>query len=60
MMKYKKGKERNDELRRLKQKREELLFSIQEAERRNDLVRVADLKSGEIREVDSAIRHEEI
>ena len=31
------------------------MFSIQEAERRNDLVRVADLKSGEIREVESAI-----
>ena len=47
--------ERNDELRRLKQKREELLFSIQEAERRNDLVRVANLKSWEIWEVESVI-----
>ena len=55
MMKYNKGKERIDELRRLKQKREELLFSVQEAERRCDLVRVADLKFGEIREVESAI-----
>ncbi|KAM4106915.1 hypothetical protein ACJW30_04G099100 [Castanea mollissima] len=54
-MKYKKGKERIDELRRLKQKREELLFSVQEAERRYDLARVADLKYGEIPEVESAI-----
>lgn len=55
MMKYKKEKERIDELRRLKQKREELLFSVQEAERRRDFVRVADLKFGAIPEVESVI-----
>ena len=55
MMKYKKEKERIDELRRLKQKREELLFAVQEAERRYDLARVADLKYGAIQEVEAAI-----
>ncbi|KAL7161226.1 hypothetical protein ACSBR2_041807 [Camellia fascicularis] len=55
VMKYKKEKERVDELRRLKQKREELLYSIQEAERRYDLARVADLRYGAIQEVETAI-----
>lgn len=59
LMKYKKEKERVDEIRRLKQKREEILFSIQEAERRYDLARVADLRYGALEEVDAAIaRHE--
>ncbi|KAK8694995.1 hypothetical protein V6N13_072537 [Hibiscus sabdariffa] len=55
MMKYRKEKERVDEIRRLKQKREELNFALQEAERRYDLARVADLKYGAIQEVESAI-----
>ncbi|KAH7549224.1 hypothetical protein JRO89_XS13G0001200 [Xanthoceras sorbifolium] len=55
MMKYKKEKERIDELRRLKQKREELLIALQEAERRYDLARAADLRYGAIQEVESAI-----
>lgn len=55
MMKYRKEKERIDELRRLKQKREELLFALQEAERRYDLARAADLRYGAIQEVESAI-----
>ena len=55
MMKYRKEKERIDELRRLKQKREELLFAVQEAERRYDLARAADLKYGAIQEVEAAI-----
>ncbi|XVF54418.1 hypothetical protein PTKIN_Ptkin05aG0178600 [Pterospermum kingtungense] len=55
MMKYKKEKERIDEIRRLKHKREELLFALQEAERRYDLARVADLRYGAIQEVESAI-----
>ncbi|RVW58476.1 Chaperone protein ClpB1 [Vitis vinifera] len=55
MMKYKKEKERIDELRRLKQKREELLFALQEAERRYDLARAADLRYGAIQEVEAAI-----
>ncbi|KAJ0818529.1 putative ClpA/B family, AAA+ ATPase domain, ATPase, AAA-type, core, Clp, repeat (R) [Helianthus annuus] len=55
MMKYKKEKERIDEIRRLKQKREELLVALQEAERRYDLARAADLKYGAIQEVETAI-----
>ncbi|XP_011007277.1 PREDICTED: chaperone protein ClpB1 [Populus euphratica] len=55
LMKYKKEKERIDEIRRLKQKREEILFSIQEAERRYDLARVADLRYGALEEVEAAI-----
>ncbi|GLT25213.1 hypothetical protein SLA2020_003570 [Shorea laevis] len=56
MMKYRKEKERIDEIRRLKQKREELLFALQEAERRYDLARAADLRYGAIQEVESAIQ----
>ncbi|KAG2324209.1 hypothetical protein Bca52824_006937 [Brassica carinata] len=44
-----------DEIRRLKQKREELMFALQEAERRYDLARAADLRYGAIQEVESAI-----
>eukprot|EP00258_Populus_trichocarpa_P026397 XP_024442416.1 chaperone protein ClpB1 [Populus trichocarpa] len=55
LMKYKKEKERIDEIRRLKQKREEIHFSIQEAERRYDLARVADLRYGALEEVEAAI-----
>ena len=55
MMKYKKEKERVDELRRLKQKREELMIALQEAERRYDLARAADLRYGAIQEVEAAI-----
>lgn len=54
-MKYQKEKERIDEIRRLKQKREELLLSAQEAERRYDLARAADLRYGAIQEVEAAI-----
>ncbi|XP_010537384.1 PREDICTED: chaperone protein ClpB1 [Tarenaya hassleriana] len=54
-MKYRKEKERIDEIRRLKQKREELIFALQEAERRYDLARAADLRYGAIQEVESAI-----
>lgn len=55
MMKYRKEKERIDEIRRLKQKREELLIAIQEAERRQNLARVADLRYGAIADVEAAI-----
>ncbi|KAK8470042.1 hypothetical protein PHAVU_004G044132 [Phaseolus vulgaris] len=44
MMKYRKEKQRVDEIRRLKQKREELNFALLEAERRYDLARAADLR----------------
>ncbi|KAJ8452273.1 hypothetical protein Cgig2_006078 [Carnegiea gigantea] len=55
VMKYKKEKRRIDEIRRLKQRREELLFAAQEAERRYDLARAADLRYGAIQEVEAAI-----
>lgn len=55
IMKYKKEKERIDEIRRLKQRREELIFALQEAERRYDLARAADLRYGAIQEVETAI-----
>ncbi|TYJ25853.1 hypothetical protein E1A91_A07G077700v1 [Gossypium mustelinum] len=55
MMKYRKEKQRVDEIRRLKQKREELMFALQEAERRYDLARAADLRYGAIQEVESVI-----
>ncbi|KAF9618166.1 hypothetical protein IFM89_000569 [Coptis chinensis] len=54
-MKYLKEKERIDEIRRLKQKQEELLIAVQEAERRLDLAKVVDLKYGAIQEVEVAI-----
>lgn len=55
MMKYKKEKERIDEIRRLKQKREELVLAAQEAERRYDLARAADLRYGAIQDVEALI-----
>ncbi|MCI87544.1 chaperone protein ClpB1-like, partial [Trifolium medium] len=51
-----KEKDRIDEIRKLKQKREVLLFALQEAERRYDLARAADLRYGEIEEVENAIK----
>ncbi|GJY83796.1 chaperone protein ClpB1 [Tanacetum coccineum] len=53
--KYKKEKERIDQIRRLKQKRGELMLALQEAERPTDYVRAADLKYGALPEVESAI-----
>ncbi|CAN6445614.1 unnamed protein product [Victoria cruziana] len=55
MMKYRKEKERIDEIRRLKQKREELTFALQEAERRMDLARAADLRYGALQDIDASI-----
>jgi ATP-dependent Clp protease ATP-binding subunit ClpB len=54
-MKYSKEKERINEKRRLKKKREELILSLEEAERRYDLARAADLRYGAIDEVENAI-----
>ncbi|PIA47891.1 hypothetical protein AQUCO_01400469v1 [Aquilegia coerulea] len=54
-MKYTKEKERIDEIRRLKQKREEILIDIQEAERRYNLARAADLRYGALQEVEATI-----
>eukprot|EP00250_Pteridium_aquilinum_P014204 c21844_g1_i1 orf=343-3063(-) len=55
-MKHQKEKERVDEIRRLKQRREELLFTLQEAERRMDLARVADLKYGALQDIEATIQ----
>lgn len=55
ILKYRKEKQRIDEIQQLKQKREELLFAAQEAERRYDLARAADLRYGAIPEVENAI-----
>ncbi|GAB2236810.1 hypothetical protein Droror1_Dr00026692 [Drosera rotundifolia] len=55
LMKYRKEKERIDEIRRLKQRREELMQTLEEAERRYDLARAADLRYGAIQEVEAAI-----
>ena len=58
-MKHQKEKERVDGIRRLKQKREELLYTLQEAQHRMDLARVADLRYGILQEIDISIaRHE--
>ena len=56
LLRYKREKGRVDELRRLQQKREEVLIGIQEAEARMDLARVADLKYGALMELDAAIK----
>ncbi|OMO51223.1 Chaperonin ClpA/B, partial [Corchorus capsularis] len=50
IMKYRKEKERVNEIRRLKQRREELMIALQEAERRYDLARAVDLRYGAIQE----------
>ncbi|KAL3684679.1 hypothetical protein R1sor_002701 [Riccia sorocarpa] len=54
-MKYEREKARVDESRRLKQKREEILQNIQDAERRMDLARVADLRYGALQEIEESI-----
>lgn len=54
-MRYAREKARVDELRRLQQKREEVLVGITEAEARMDLARVADLKYGALTDLDAAI-----
>ncbi len=48
-------KERVDELHRLKQRREELLAALAEAERRYDLARAGDLEYGALQELEQAI-----
>ncbi|XP_057823301.2 chaperone protein ClpB1 isoform X1 [Cryptomeria japonica] len=58
-MKFRKEKERVDEIRRLKQEREELLYTLQEAERRMDLARVADVKYGDLQKIGGAIAQHE-
>ncbi|KAI5081693.1 hypothetical protein GOP47_0001436 [Adiantum capillus-veneris] len=55
-MKHQKEKQRVDEIRRLKQKREEVLLSLQEAERRMDPARIADLKYGALQDIEATIQ----
>lgn len=54
-MRYRKKKERIDEIRKLKHRREEMLFSLQEAEPRMDLAQVADIRYDALQEIDTAI-----
>ncbi len=54
-MRYQREKERVDELCQLKQRREELLAAVAEAECRSDLTRAADLKYGALQELEQAI-----
>ncbi|KAF5957699.1 hypothetical protein HYC85_004924 [Camellia sinensis] len=54
-MKYTKEKERMDELRRLKQKRAELLLALEKVHTRCNLPRVVELRCGPIQEVEVAI-----
>ncbi|PAN04649.1 hypothetical protein PAHAL_1G081300 [Panicum hallii] len=53
--KYRKEKERIDEMRKLKQRREEMLPNLEEAERRQRLDRAADIRYGALPEVEAAI-----
>ncbi|RHN71524.1 hypothetical protein MtrunA17_Chr2g0277791 [Medicago truncatula] len=55
-MKYRKEKARIDEIQRLKLKSEELILSLQEAERRHDIERAASLRYGAIDDVEDAIQ----
>lgn len=55
MLKYRKEKERIDKVRNLKQKKEKILFVIQEAERRSHLARVADMKYGLLPDIEAKI-----
>ncbi|XP_028059207.1 chaperone protein ClpB1-like [Camellia sinensis] len=54
-MKYTKEKERMDELRRLKQKRAELLLALEKVHTRCNLPRVVELRRSPIQEVEVAI-----
>ncbi|KAG2649382.1 hypothetical protein PVAP13_1NG105400 [Panicum virgatum] len=53
--KYRKEKQRIDEIRKLKQRREEMLSNLEEAERRQRLDRAADIRYGALPEVETAI-----
>lgn len=59
-MKHQKEKVRLDEIRRLKQKREEIMLNLQEAERRMDLARVADLRYGALQDIEATIQRLEL
>ncbi|XP_026439154.1 chaperone protein ClpB1-like [Papaver somniferum] len=52
LMRYKKEKALIDEIRRLKQKREELTVAVEVAKNKGDLVRAADLQYGALQEIE--------
>ncbi|KAE9602211.1 putative ClpA/B family, Clp ATPase, P-loop containing nucleoside triphosphate hydrolase [Lupinus albus] len=56
MMKYRKEKERVDEIQRLKQKKKELIFALQEVGRRYGLVRAVDFLYDAIQGLETAIQ----
>lgn len=55
-MKYNQEKERLDNIRRLQNKRQELLVALEMAEQRQDLARIADIKYGSLLEVDETLK----
>jgi ATP-dependent Clp protease ATP-binding subunit ClpB len=56
LVRYEREKARLDEIRRLQGKRSELLVSLEMAEARHDLARVADIKYGSLLEVDETLK----
>lgn len=54
-MNYQMEKERLDAIRRLQEKREELMVNITLAEQRGDLARIADLKYGAVPEIEASL-----
>ncbi|EFH69266.1 hypothetical protein ARALYDRAFT_889286 [Arabidopsis lyrata subsp. lyrata] len=54
-LRYQNEKKIIDEIRKLKQKREELMSALKEAERQHKLPRAADLRYGEIQQVESGL-----
>jgi ATP-dependent Clp protease ATP-binding subunit ClpB len=55
LLQYSAEKERLDALRRLQNKRSELLVALENAEARGDLARIADIKYGSLAEVDETL-----
>jgi len=55
-MRYNQEKERLDSIRKLQAKRQELQVSLQQAEARGDLARVADIRYGSMAEVDDTLK----
>ncbi|EFJ51248.1 hypothetical protein VOLCADRAFT_57497 [Volvox carteri f. nagariensis] len=56
MLRYTQERERLERLRRLAQKRDDILVNIQLAEQHNNLARIADLRYGALPEVDDEIK----
>ncbi|GBG00245.1 chaperone [Raphidocelis subcapitata] len=56
LMRYSQEKERLESIRRLQNKRQELQVSLQQAEARGDLARIADIRYGSMAEVDDTLK----